>query len=89
MINWTKIAATVKTIAGDIAEVAPLAAVAGPEGAAIGALVAKAAQYTSAVVDAATAAGAAVTSTDLATITAANASVEAQADALSEKIAES
>ena len=33
-INWTKIAATVKTIAGDIEQVAPLAAVAGPEGAA-------------------------------------------------------
>ena len=52
MVDWTQIATTVDQVAKDIVMLAPLAAAAGPEGAAIGAIIAKGASYVSAVAEA-------------------------------------
>lgn len=79
-INWTQIASTVETIASDIQRLAPLAAVAGPEGAAIGALVAQGAAYISSAASMAALnipGLEAITSNDLATIQAADAAIQA------------
>ena len=80
MVDWTQIATTVDQVAKDIVMLAPLAAAAGPEGAAIGAIIAKGASYVSAVAEASQlniAGVEAIGSNDLQTIQAADAKVQA------------
>ena len=85
-MNWSKIAAVVDNVAGLAEEFAPAAAVAGPEGAAIGALISKAAAFVKGVADEAANAGEAISSGDLATIQAADAKMFAADAALSKQI---
>ena len=86
-IDWTAVATAVEKTAAIVQELAPLAAAAGPQGAVIGAMVAKGAAYVASALDAATQAGAVIATGDLARIHAADALTRAQNIELAREIA--
>lgn len=86
-IDWTAVASAVEKTAAIVEELAPLAAGAGPEGAAIGAMIAKGAAYVASALDAATQASAIIATGDLAKIRAADAMVRSRNIALAQQIA--
>jgi hypothetical protein len=88
-IDWTKVAAGVAGVADIVKELAPAAAIAGPEGALIGGIVGQAAGFVSSVATQAEAAGSVLSSTDLAAIQTANTQIQAANDSVARQIAES
>jgi hypothetical protein len=88
-INWSAVAAGVAGVAGIVKELAPAAAIAGPEGALIGGIIGQAAGFVSSVATQAEAAGPVLASNDLATIQQANLTIQQANDALAAKIAQS
>ena len=86
-IDWAKVAIAVEKTAALVEELAPLAAAAGPGGAAIGKMIAQGAAYVSSALEAATEAAAVIATGDLATIHAADALVRVQNIELAREIA--
>lgn len=88
-IDWSKVAAGVVSVADIVKELAPAAAIAGPEGAVIGGIISQGAGFVSGVAQQAEAAGPVLASDDLATIQAALAEIQTTNDALAAQTAAS
>lgn len=88
-IDWTKVAAGVVTVANLVKEIAPAAALAGPEGALAGGIISGAASFVSGVATQAELAGPVLASGDLATIQAALADIQAANNVLAQRTASS
>lgn len=88
-IDWDRVIAGAQAAAKIVEEIAPAAALAGPEGALIGGVVSKAAEWSSSLLTLAQNAGTVLSSNDLAAIQAADQSIQQANDGLSQQIANS
>lgn len=88
-VNWTTVAFNVSSVAKIVKELAPVAAVAGPEGAALGAIVGQAATFVSAIADQAAAVEPALDSQDMETIQVALTAIQQANDMLAQQTAAS
>lgn len=85
-MDWSAIIAAAEKVAGVVEELAPLGAVAGPEGAVIGKLVGGVAQAASDALANATDEAAVISAKDLASVQAIQAKIEAANDLLGQQI---
>lgn len=88
-IDWGKVIAGVQSAATLVEELAPAAAIAGPEGAVIGGIVSNIAKWSSSLLTLAQQAGTVLSSNDLAAIQSADAAIQVQNNSLSQQIADS